>query len=62
MFTGIIESIGKVEKIEKDGKNYHFTFKSDISKDLKIDQSVAHNGVCLTVISQNNMTHKVTAI
>ena len=62
MFTGIIESIGKVEKIEKDGKNYHFTFKSDISKDLKIDQSVAHNGVCLTVISQNNMKHKVTAI
>ena len=55
-------SIGKVEKIEKDGKNYHFTFKSDISKDLKIDQSVAHNGVCLTVISQNNMKHKVTAI
>lgn len=62
MFTGIIESIGKVEKIEKDGQNYHFTFKSDISKDLKIDQSVAHNGVCLTVISQNNMKHKVTAI
>tara|TARA_B100001057_G_C22811082_1_gene935432 strand:- start:521 stop:1105 length:585 start_codon:yes stop_codon:yes gene_type:complete len=62
MFTGIIESIGKVEKIEKDGQNYHFTFKSDISKDLKIDQSVAHNGVCLTVISQNNMNHKVTAI
>jgi len=62
MFTGIIESIGKVENIEKDGENYHFTFQSDISKNLKIDQSVAHNGVCLTVTSQNNMEHKVTAI
>ncbi|MFL2565483.1 MAG: riboflavin synthase [Parvicellaceae bacterium] len=62
MFTGIIESIGKVKNIEKDGKNYHFTFQSDISKNLKIDQSVAHNGVCLTVTSQNNMEHQVTAI
>ena len=62
MFTGIIESIGKVEKIEKDGENYHYTFQSDISKNLKIDQSVAHNGVCLTVTSQNNMEHQVTAI
>ena len=62
MFTGIIESIGKVEKIEKDGENYHFTFQSDISKNLKIDQSVAHNGVCLTVTSQDNMEHQVTAI
>ena len=62
MFTGIIECIGKVKNIEKDGKNYHFTFQSDISKNLKIDQSVAHNGVCLTVTSQNNMEHQVTAI
>ena len=62
MFTGIIESIGKVKNIEKDGKNYHFTFQSDISKNLKIDQSVAHNGVCLTVTSQDNMEHQVTAI
>ena len=62
MFTGIIESIGKVKNIEKDGKNYHFTFQSDISKYLKIDQSVAHNGVCLTVTSQNNTEHQVTAI
>ena len=61
MFTGIIESIGKVENIEKDGENYHFTFQSDISKNLKIDQSVAHNGVCLTVTSQNNIEHQVTA-
>ena len=62
MFTGIIESIGKVENIKKDGENYHFTFQSDISKNLKIDQSVAHNGVCLTVTSQNNIEHQVTAI
>ena len=62
MFTGIIECIGKVKNIEKDGKNYHFTFQSDISKNLKIDQSVAHNGVCLTVTSQDNMEHQVTAI
>lgn len=62
MFTGIIESIGKVKNIEKDGENYHFTFQSDISKNLKIDQSVAHNGVCLTVTSQNNIEHQVTAI
>ena len=62
MFTGIIESIGKVQNIEKDGENYHFTFRSDISKYLKIDQSVAHNGVCLTVTSQNNTEHQVTAI
>ena len=62
MFTGIIESTGKVEKIEKDGENYHFTIQSKISKDLKIDQSVAHNGVCLTVTYQNYVVHKVTAI
>ena len=62
MFTGIIESIGKVQNIEKDGENYHFTFRSDISKYLKIDQSVAHNGVCLTVTSQNDTEHQITAI
>ena len=50
MFTGIIESLGKITAIEKEGKNYHFTIESDISKELKIDQSVAHNGVCLTVV------------
>lgn len=62
MFTGIIESTGKVEKIDKDGENYHFTILSNISKDLKIDQSVAHNGVCLTVTYQTHNKHKVTAI
>ena len=45
MFTGIIESLGKITAIEKEGENYHFTIESEISKELKIDQSVAHNGV-----------------
>lgn len=62
MFTGIIEATGKVEKIEKDDKNIHFTISSSISKELKIDQSIAHNGVCLTVIQQTETTHTVTAI
>ena len=52
MFTGIIESLGKITAIEKEGENYHFTIESDISKELKIDQSVAHNGVCLTVVEK----------
>ena len=52
MFTGIIESLGKIAEIEKEGENYHFTIESEISKELKIDQSVAHNGVCLTVVGK----------
>lgn len=62
MFTGIIESLGRIEKIEQDGTNYHFTIASPISKDLKIDQSVAHNGVCLTVVACDEHSHTVTAI
>ena len=62
MFTGIIESIGLIKAIQKQGENYHYTVTSDISKELKIDQSVAHNGVCLTITSCNNLDHKVTAI
>lgn len=62
MFTGIIESIGLIKAIQKQGENYHYTITSDISKELKIDQSVAHNGVCLTITSCNNLDHKVTAI
>ena len=62
MFTGIIESLGKVAEIEKEKKNIHFTIESAISKDLKVDQSVAHNGVCLTVTEKTNSYHKVTAI
>ena len=51
MFTGIIEASGKVEKIEKEGTNFHFTISSPIAAELKVDQSVSHNGVCLTVTS-----------
>jgi riboflavin synthase len=62
MFTGIIESLGVVEKIEKEGTNVHFTVASEVSNELKIDQSVAHNGVCLTVVKQTPQYHIVTAI
>ena len=62
MFTGIVESIGKVKKIEEQEENLIFTITSDISKDLKIDQSVSHDGCCLTVTSQNNEEHVVCAI
>ncbi|MEM1216599.1 MAG: riboflavin synthase [Bacteroidota bacterium] len=62
MFTGIIESLGRVVNIEKEGTNYHFTIASDVSDELKIDQSIAHDGVCLTVIAQTPGQHTVTAI
>lgn len=62
MFTGIIEALGTIEGIEKEGSNIHFTVRSEISVELKIDQSVAHNGVCLTVVALDDHTHQVTAI
>tara|TARA_B110000977_G_scaffold196511_1_gene277028 strand:+ start:2600 stop:3187 length:588 start_codon:yes stop_codon:yes gene_type:complete len=62
MFTGIIEELGKVKSIEKEGGNIHFTFEADMCPELKIDQSVAHNGVCLTVVSLNETSYTVTAI
>ncbi len=62
MFTGIIESIGTVRRIEKEGSNVHFTIVSSISDELKIDQSVAHNGVCLTVVAAESGAHTVTAV
>jgi riboflavin synthase len=62
MFTGIIETLAKVEKIEQDNSNVHFTFSSNITHELKIDQSVAHNGVCLTVVKINGTSYTVTAI
>lgn len=62
MFTGIIESIGTVKAIEKDRSNVHFTIESAISHELKIDQSVSHNGVCLTVVGTGENRHRVTAI
>lgn len=62
MFTGIIESSGTITNIEREGDNYHFTVASDISDELKIDQSLAHDGVCLTVVALTEKTHTVTAI
>lgn len=62
MFTGIIETLGTVKNIAADGTNLHFTIQSAISNQLKIDQSVAHNGVCLTVVALSDDTHTVTAI
>ena len=62
MFTGIIECICELVELKQDKNNVHLTFKSGISNELKIDQSVAHNGVCLTVVEVKNNTHTVTAI
>ncbi len=62
MFTGIIESLGTVQSIRKEGSNVHFTIASAISSELKIDQSVSHNGVCLTVVALEDGAHTVTAI
>jgi riboflavin synthase len=62
MFTGIIETLGKVEKLEKEGGNLHLTVSSNITSELKIDQSVAHNGVCLTVVAIEGEQYTVTAI
>jgi riboflavin synthase len=62
MFTGIIEQIAEVVKVESEGSNVHITLKSTITTELKIDQSVAHNGVCLTVVAINGDEYTVTAI
>jgi riboflavin synthase len=62
MFTGIIETIGTVSSIAKEGTNLHFQVNSPISAELKIDQSVSHNGVCLTVVKIEDGKHWVTAI
>lgn len=62
MFTGIIEATGIVSSIETDGGNVHFFIRSEMIPELKIDQSVAHNGVCLTVVDVSKDTYKVTAI
>ena len=62
MFTGIIEKLGKIDAIEKEGSNVHFTIESDWANELKIDQSVAHNGVCLTVTAIQGNKYSVTAV
>jgi len=62
MFTGIIETIGTVRRLRKEQENLHITISSDISDELKIDQSVAHDGVCLTVVALAPGEHTVTAV
>lgn len=62
MFTGIIEGLGVVDNLKKEQDNLHITIKSDITPELKIDQSIAHNGVCLTVVSKIKNNYTVTAI
>lgn len=62
MFTGIIEEIGKIVRIEREQANLHLYVKSSFTNELKIDQSVAHNGVCLTVVAINGDVYQVTAI
>jgi len=62
MFTGIIETLGKVTDLQQEQGNLHITVESAISHELKIDQSVAHNGVCLTVVALADGLHVVTAI
>jgi riboflavin synthase len=62
MFTGIIEELGEVIELKTDKENLHITVSSDISKKLKIDQSLAHNGVCLTVVELGEDSHTITAI
>lgn len=62
MFTGIIESVGRIKSIEKDQSNLHITVLSNLASELKVDQSVSHNGICLTVVQVESDSYKVTAI
>tara|TARA_B100001758_G_scaffold247960_1_gene269236 strand:- start:22016 stop:22603 length:588 start_codon:yes stop_codon:yes gene_type:complete len=62
MFTGIIEQLGEVVALKKAGKNMHISFKSSITNELKIDQSISHNGACLTVVDIKDDIYIVTAI
>lgn len=62
MFTGIIENIALVKEIKKDGDNLIFTFESDLTSELKIDQSISHNGICLTVVNIIDNAYSVVAI
>lgn len=62
MFTGIVERLATIKQIEQEGENIHLYIETDLAAELKIDQSVAHNGICLTVVSIRENTYKVTAI
>ena len=62
MFTGIIEEIGSVKAISREAGNIHFTIAAKMTKELKVDQSVAHNGCCLTIVAIHDECYQVTAI
>lgn len=62
MFTGIIETVGEVRSLQKEGSNVHFDISATLTEELKIDQSVAHDGVCLTVVAVDALVYRVTAI
>ncbi|MBF8962381.1 riboflavin synthase [Pontibacter sp. FD36] len=62
MFTGIIEAMGQVQAIQEEGTNKHFTLSAPFAQELQIDQSVAHNGICLTVVNIEGDKYTVTAI
>ena len=62
MFSGIVEEAAKVVALDRDGGNLHITMECSFTNELKIDQSVAHNGVCLTVVAINDNQYTVTAI
>lgn len=62
MFTGIIESLSEIKEIKKEGDNLSISFNSSISSDLKIDQSISHNGICLTIVDVVDSIYTVTAI
>lgn len=62
MFTGIIESVGKVVALQQEGTNTRFSIQSPISRELKVDQSVSHSGVCLTVVKVQDDQHEVVAV
>ncbi|NQY08890.1 MAG: riboflavin synthase [Flavobacteriales bacterium] len=62
MFTGIIEELGTVAQLNRDGDNLHITVAAGMSAELQIDQSVSHNGVCLTIVEQDDKKYTVTAI
>ena len=62
MFTGIIETLGTVAQVTQEGSNFHFDILSPITQELRVDQSVSHNGVCLTVVAVQGESYRVTAI
>ena len=62
MFTGIIESLGEIQSVNKSKANININIKSSLANELKIDQSLSHNGVCLTIVNVSKSSYSVTAI